>query len=147
MWKLKNRNIICRTKQFKAIFKCFFIFLTKILVWPKSSFGLFHKILQKNLNGLFGHPNILLSFASLSDFVLSFSINHLTNSCYFCFKFENETLFVCLLEINSVFSHASCKRHEVPRIGNYTRTSKKKFLFKKPGTSKLTVALDLTCSF
>ena len=28
-----------------------------LLAWPKGSFGFFHKILQKNLNELFGQPN------------------------------------------------------------------------------------------
>ena len=30
----------------------------KILGWPKSSFGFFHRILGKNPNEFFGQPNI-----------------------------------------------------------------------------------------
>ena len=29
----------------------------QLFVWPKSSFRIFHKMLQKNPNELFGHPN------------------------------------------------------------------------------------------
>ena len=30
----------------------------KLLGWPRISFGFFHKMLQKNLNKLFGQPNV-----------------------------------------------------------------------------------------
>ena len=30
---------------------------TKYMDWPKSLFGFFHKMLQKNPNELFGQPN------------------------------------------------------------------------------------------
>ena len=50
--------------QFSTLKLTFFRFLyfktfTKLLGWPKSSFGFFHNILQKNPNELFGQPNIL----------------------------------------------------------------------------------------
>ena len=32
--------------------------MSKILGWPKSSFGFFHEMVCKNLSELFGHPNI-----------------------------------------------------------------------------------------
>ena len=31
---------------------------SKVMAWPKSSLGFFHKILQKNLNKLLSQPNI-----------------------------------------------------------------------------------------
>ena len=34
----------------------------KILGWPKSSFGFFHKMLLENPNKLFGQPKIYKSF-------------------------------------------------------------------------------------
>ena len=40
--------------QWTLIYKCLFKFL---LDWPKSSFGISHKVVQKNPNKLFGQPN------------------------------------------------------------------------------------------
>ena len=53
-------------KQISEILGLFFtnlkstdIIMCHVLGWPKSSFGFFHKMVQKNLNKLFGQPNII----------------------------------------------------------------------------------------
>ena len=45
-------------------------FSGEVLGWPKSSFGFFHTIAQKNLNKFFGKPNSLeLSFENNYELV------------------------------------------------------------------------------
>ena len=48
----------------------------EILGWPKSSFRFFCSILWKNLNELFGQPNI--------------SVEHSTEEVEFCLIFKDE---------------------------------------------------------
>ena len=57
---------ILREKQISEILGLFFtnlksidIIMRHVLGWRKSSFGFFHKMVQKNPNKLFGQPNII----------------------------------------------------------------------------------------
>ena len=48
------KRIITKCKHHPILWASVFV-----LGWPKSLFGVFHKILQKNPNKLFGQPNII----------------------------------------------------------------------------------------
>jgi len=76
-----------------------------LLGWPKSSFGFFCNIIQKNLNKLFGQPNPLLPV--LFIFVFSLQTSPLRLRIVVLLIFQNFRPLVVIWIFNNICQHVN----------------------------------------
>ena len=119
---------------------------TKILGWPKSSYGFSYKLLQKNLNNLFSQLNVNLYYSKLMEFqgcfyfLIIFNILNYINifQCFFILLFSSLSFNTppCLMNQVQTAKHG----FKAPIFGLYLIFAKKN----NSNNDQLTISISIT---